>query len=203
MVATGATRKIEGRDSTGPAEEFPTLNRRTDGRPADVSDLAGQQRTARHTSHRAWLRRLWPLPAAVLALTLGASGVSQSQRVELAPSSSCDQIVRAIKRLAAAEHRQAQALQLMAKGGDTAWVEGKFQNLLERKRELSFTLKRISMDPVASDPGVNRCLSNGYQALYQSDRLSANIERILMATRLRSQSGPASPQIGRPPAATP
>ncbi len=91
----------------------------------------------------------------------------------------------------------------MARGGDSALVEGKFQILLERKRELSYTLKRISMDPVASDAGVNRCLSNGYQALYQSERLSANIERILMRSRLRSQSGSPLSELGRAPAATP
>ncbi|GEM_PF-2873296 len=130
-----------------------------------------------------------------LAIVLSAVGLlsgllhsanSFAQRAELSPATSCSEIVAAIKRLAAAEHEQAQALQLMARGGSPALVEQKLQILLERKRALQQTLKRISADPVAEEKTVDQCLSNGYQALYQSERLTANIERILMGNRFPS-----------------
>lgn len=194
---------MESRDSLPPVHALKPRCRRTDGEPGSGPSIAGRGRSTALPASGVLGKRLWLFPAAILILTLGAADSGLSQRVGLAPSTSCAQVVGAIKRLAAAEHHQAQALELMARGGDSALVEGKFQILLERKRELSYTLKRISMDPVASDAGVNRCLSNGYQALYQSERLSANIERILMRSRLRSQSGSPLSELGRAPAATP
>jgi hypothetical protein len=199
MIAAGASSGKESRDSTLSARILKPQGLQ----PGADSCAASQTGTSRLALLGALSKRRQLVAAGILALTLGVADSGLGQRLDLSPASSCAQIVAAIKRLAVAEHRQAQALELMARGGDAALVEGKFQILLERKRELSYTLKRISMDPVASDASVNRCLSNGYQALYQSERLSANIERILLHSRLHSQSDTPLSNLGRPSAANP
>jgi hypothetical protein len=201
MVAAGAPHGIKGSGSTAPADVLKLRDRRPYDGPKRQQYAAYREHVVGPYLSRVLNRWTQLFPAAILTLILGAASSVLGQPVELSPSTSCAEIVAAIKRLSTAEHHQAQALQLMARGGDSALVEGKFQILLERKRELSFTLKRISMDPVAADASVNKCLSSGYQALYQSERLSANIERLLLRSRLHSQSQLPLSGLGQPAAA--
>jgi hypothetical protein len=110
----------------------------------------------------------------------------------IAPADACPEISRAVSRLAAAEHQQAFALDLYAKANSGAGphrgalpaVEVRLAGMLERIGDLRATLQRVRSAPGAIDNStVGECLKVGEVALKQGERVSSEVERVVIEAR--------------------
>jgi len=117
----------------------------------------------------------------VIALIAGATSAAiAADQPELSPESACAEIRSGVSRLARAERAQADALQLAGHGADMAPVASQLHQLLARVADLRATLRKISQSRLTHDPAVADCLKLGYQALYDGEKLTTEVEQILL-----------------------
>lgn len=115
--------------------------------------------------------------ALIAAATSAAIGAEQS---ELSPESACAEIRSGVSRMARAERAQADALQLAGQGGDLAPVASQLHELLAQVADLRATLRKVSQSRLTHDPDVANCLTLGYRALYEAEKLTTEVEQILL-----------------------
>ncbi len=128
---------------------------------------------------------------AVVAL-LAAGSPARAELGAIPPADACPEISRAVGRLAAAEHQQAFALDLYSKAdgglgphrGALPAVEVRLAGMLERIGELRATLRRVRSEPGAlGNSMVGGCLEVGETALRQGERVSSEVERVVIEAR--------------------
>jgi hypothetical protein len=122
-----------------------------------------------------------------------------------APSNACSQIHASLRHLAQAERDQAFALDLYSHGGElptadarfhrlpwtwlsaptprAAMVETSYHRLRETMRDLREILRRVHASRFAGDPQVGECLELGYDAVFKADKVSSDVERVLIIAR--------------------
>jgi hypothetical protein len=120
----------------------------------------------------------------------------------------CPEISRSVSRLAAAEHRQAFALDLYSKAagapgphrGALPMVEVRLTEMLAQTDELRTTLRRVRAEPGALDDStVRECVTVGEAALKQSEHVNSEVERIVIEGRSYAPNS-ATPGAVRSPA---
>jgi len=115
---------------------------------------------------------------AVVAITASA-GICADES-ELSAESACAEIRASVSRLARAERSQADALQLVGHGADLAPVASQLNRLLAQVADLRATLRKVSQSRLTHDPAVASCLTLGYRALYDAEKLTTEVEQILL-----------------------
>jgi hypothetical protein len=130
------------------------------------------------------------LIAIAILLLFGIATAAEEAAVE--PSDACPQIGRAVNRVAAAEHQQSFALDLYAKTnegrgpnrGAIPAVEARLADMLARIADLRTTLRRVrAARGASSDPTIQECLRVGGAALGRAERVSSEVERIVIEAR--------------------
>ncbi|MDO8432865.1 MAG: hypothetical protein Q7S58_10710 [Candidatus Binatus sp.] len=91
----------------------------------------------------------------------------------------CHEIKAALNALAAAEHRQALALDLASEGASSAIVAARLSDLLDRSQDLRVVLKRARHSKVARETMVDQCTRMGFRALVISEKLTSDVEAVL------------------------
>ncbi|HTW88113.1 MAG TPA: hypothetical protein VMD75_08905 [Candidatus Binataceae bacterium] len=128
---------------------------------------------------------------AVAALLAGGSP-AWAGPPPIAPADACPAISRAVGGLAAAEHQQAFALDLYSKAeggagphrGALPAVEIRLAAMLERIGDLRATLERVRSAPGAlGNSTVEQCLEVGEAALRRGERVSSEVERVVIEAR--------------------
>ena len=141
---------------------------------------------------------------------MAVAAVAGAETGGIAPSDACPEISRAVDRLAQAEHQQAFALDLYSKSdagpgphrGALPSVEAQLAEMLARLDDLRATLQRVRAAPgAAANPTVRECLEVGESALKQGERVSSEVERVVMDARGYPPAGAASPLRSAAPAA--
>ncbi len=118
---------------------------------------------------------------ALIALIARASSVATAaDQSELSGETACNEIRSDVSRMAKAERAEADALQLVGQGGDLAAVASQLNELLAKVAVLRDTLHKISQSRLTKDPDVANCLKLGYQALYEAEKLTTEVEQILL-----------------------
>jgi hypothetical protein len=102
------------------------------------------------------------------------------EQVETSPSSSCSEIHQELSRLARAERDQALALQLFSRGAGAPIVQARLQELQEVSADLRETLRRVHASRIANDSSVSECLKLGYQSLFAAEKVTSEVERVLI-----------------------
>jgi len=111
----------------------------------------------------------------------------------------CREIKTALHSLADSEHDESLALDLASIGGNsTAMVEARLSVLLERTQDLRVALRHARKSPVARDPSVRQCMRMGIRALVISQRLSSDVETVLLGA---ADSLVKAPEVMSSPAA--
>lgn len=127
-----------------------------------------------------------------LAALLAGGSPAWAGPIAIAPADACPEISRAVGGLAAAEHQQAFALDLYSKAdggpgphrGALPAVEVRLAAMLERIGDLRATLERVRSAPGAIDNSmVKECLKVGEVALRQGERVSSEVERVVIEAR--------------------
>ncbi len=129
---------------------------------------------------------------------------------ELTAEGACDRIRDAIRTLAKSERDQALALDLVARGGSTAIVETRLNDLLERSGDLRTILASVRLNRIADDQYVEQCLTTGFRSLVDAERLSSDVEEVLFGAEGNPRAGattatvrPPVPRSAAPPPAPP
>lgn len=113
------------------------------------------------------------------AASAGAEPVIGEQS-EASPSALCSEIHQELSRLARAEREQALALQLFSRGAGAPIVQARLQQLQEVSADLRETLRRVHASRVANDSSVSECLKLGYQSLFAAEKVTSEVERVLI-----------------------
>jgi hypothetical protein len=71
-------------------------------------------------------------------------------------------------------------------------VEGGLAVVLERTSTLRALLREVRLKPVAAQPEIATCVTQGYRALYEAERLSSDLEGVVMELRGYPLAGPGS-----------
>jgi len=145
------------------------------------------------------------LLASALALASGAAagGSVNSGAVaapELTADSACGEIRAALNDLAKAERAQALALDLVSAEGAGVIVETRLSELLQRSNDLRVTLRRVRQSPVGGDQYVSQCITIGFRALVEAEKLSTDVEEVMYGA---SSAPPAAASALKPAAAPP
>lgn len=128
---------------------------------------------------RAFRSALTAVMVIALIAVAASAGIGADQS-ELSPETACTEIRAGVTRLARAEHAQADALQLAGHGGDLAPVASQLHLLLAQVADLRATLRKVSQSRLTRDPAVANCLKLGYRALYDGEKLTTEVEQILL-----------------------
>jgi len=118
------------------------------------------------------------LALAILAIV--ACPRAMATQSELAAEDACAEVRLGIAHLAKAERAQADALQLVRNGGDFAPVAGQLHRVLERSADLRTTLRNLGQGKLAHDAAVANCLKLGNQILREAEKLTTEVEQILL-----------------------
>ena len=119
--------------------------------------------------------------AIVIAALAGAWGFAFcGDSSELSAETACNEIRSSVSSVARAERAEADALQLAGEGGDLASVANQLDQLLGRVGVLRDTLRKVSHSRLTHDPDVANCLTLGYRALYEAEKLTTEVEQILL-----------------------
>jgi hypothetical protein len=122
------------------------------------------------------------LTAAIVIAALASAwgGAVCGESSELSAETACNEIRSRVSGVAHAERAEADALQLAGQGGDLASVESQLDQLLDRVASLRDTLRKVSHSRLTHDPDVANCLTLGYRALYEAEKLTTEVEQILL-----------------------
>ena len=119
---------------------------------------------------------------------------------ENSAEAACTEIKTALRALGDSEHDESLALDLASNGGNSAAiVEARLSVLLDRTQDLRVALQHARQSPVARDPMVDQCTRMGFRALVVSEKLSSDVETVLLgggdsvANAPELQSSPAAP----------
>jgi hypothetical protein len=138
---------------------------------------------------------LCPLIAAAVALAAApsvraeppvASALAEpvsGEQSEPSPSASCSEIHQALTRLAQAERDQALALQLFSRGAAVPIVQARLQRLQQVSADLREILRRVHASRLGHDSSVSECLKLGYQSLFAAEKVTSEVERVLIKAR--------------------
>jgi len=118
--------------------------------------------------------------ALIASIALATNAARSGDPSELSAESACADIRSGVSRLARAERAEADALQLAGQGADLASVASRLDLLLAREADLRNTLRRVSHSRLTHDPDVENCLKLGYRALYEAEKLTTEVEQILL-----------------------
>ncbi len=118
--------------------------------------------------------------AAIVLIASAASAAIGADKSGLSPENACTEIRSGVSELARAERAQADALQLAGHGADMAPVATQLHRLLGKVADLRATLHKISQSRLTHDPDVANCLKLGYRALYEAEKLTTEVEQILL-----------------------
>ncbi len=118
-------------------------------------------------------------------------------QVETSGGAACAEIHAALDRLAAAERRQALALELYSRGGELPMVETRFQQLQQASADLREILRRVHAGRIAREPSVAECLEVGYKVLFTADRVISEVERVLIEARGKTTRDGGGVQLAR------
>jgi hypothetical protein len=118
------------------------------------------------------------LALAILAIVACPSAMATQS--ELAAEDACAEVRLGITQLAKAERAQADALQLARNGGDFAPVASQLHQVLERSADLRITLRNFGQGKLAHDAAVANCLKLGNQILREAEKLTTEVEQILL-----------------------
>ncbi len=119
------------------------------------------------------------------ALALAAlTNVSRSSAIaaqsQITGDEACAEVRVEIAHLAKAERAQADALQLARNGNDFAPVANQLHQVLDRSAELRTTLRNLGESKLARDAAVANCLKLGNQTLIEAEKLTTEVEQILL-----------------------
>jgi len=137
----------------------------------------------------------------LIVVIAGASGAAiAAGQSDPSPESACSEIRSGVSRMARAERAQADALQLAGQAGNFAPVASQLNDLLARVAALRDTLHKVSQSRLTHEADVANCLKLGYQALYEAQKLTTEVEQILLlhigiplsAERRRDEGRPRS-----------
>jgi hypothetical protein len=92
---------------------------------------------------------------------------------------SCSAIRHALSGLGQAERDQAFALELFSRGGQLSMVEVRYESMQHADGDLREILRRVRASRLGADQSVSECLRLGYQSLFASEKVGAEVERIL------------------------
>jgi hypothetical protein len=143
----------------------------------------------------------WSIPVVAF---LAVAAVAWAETGVVAPSEACPEISRAVDGLAKAEHQQAFALDLYSKSdagpgphrGALPAVEARLAEMLARIDDLRTTLRRVRAAPGApGNPAVRECIEVGESALRQGERVSSEVERVVVDARGYPPAGTASAPV--------
>jgi hypothetical protein len=123
------------------------------------------------------------LVALVALLAVLAAPAAALAETSVADNDDCARIQNAVTSLAQAERREAENLHLLAHGAALPIVEGGLEKVLERTSALRGLLREVRLKPVAAQPEVANCVTQGYRALYEAERLSSDLEGVVMELR--------------------
>ena len=126
--------------------------------------------------------------AAIAMLTLNATVARCAGAKAIVPEVDCNQIRESVHRVAKVERDEALALHLMADGKPTPMVQTRLTELQARIGELRETLKQARRAP--HDSNLSDCIEMGWQSLADAEKLSSQIQEIVM-----DEGGPLGPQI--------
>lgn len=115
----------------------------------------------------------------------------------------CADIRGALSALAKAEREQALALSLNRPGSSTAAIEIKLNDLLAHTQQLRDALKSARTSGAARDPHLEQCIAAGFGALVDAEKLSSDVQAIVLERRgysgeSRALTPPASPPARQP-----
>jgi hypothetical protein len=114
--------------------------------------------------------------ASIIAVLLIAFATAASA----APSDTCSMVRSALTKLSQAEHQQALALDLYAKGKSLPAVEVALTNMTLQIENLKRVLEAASTD---GNPDAVECVAMGERALTQAQRLTAVVETVVLKGR--------------------
>ena len=123
------------------------------------------------------------LLAGVLALAVLAivtCPIARAAQSELTGDEACAEVRLGIAHLAKAERAQADALQLARNGDDFAPVANQLHQVLDRSAELRKTLRNLGKSKLTHDAAVANCLKLGNQTLVEAEKLTTEVEQILL-----------------------
>jgi len=118
--------------------------------------------------------------AVIVLIAAAASTGIGADKSGLSAENACAEIRSGVSGLARAERAQADALQLAGNGADMAPVASHLHRLLGKVADLRATLHKISQSRLTHDPDVANCLKLGYRALYEAEKLTTEVEQILL-----------------------
>lgn len=136
----------------------------------------------------------------ILASIDCALGQTGNQTGALTAYQACADIRGALSALAKAEREQALALSLNPRGSSTAAIEIKLNDLLARTQQLRDALKSARTSGSRRDPHLEQCIAAGFAALVDAEKLSSEVQAIVLERRGYSgESRALTPPASSPP----
>ena len=132
-----------------------------------------------------------------------ALGQTGNQTGALTAYQACADIRGALSALAKVEREQALALSLNPRGSSTAAIEIKLNDLMERTQQLRDALKAARTSSTARDPHLEQCIAAGFAALVDAEKLSSQVQAIVLERRGYSGESRALTPPAIPPAPQP
>lgn len=122
------------------------------------------------------------------------------------PENACGAIKSAMSALADSERAEALGLNLTTNSATAAIVEVRLNDLIERSDQLRSALRAVRMSSVSRDSEVQECIAMGDRTLESAEKLSSDVEEILLyssnyhvAEEPTLRSGEPAPEPALPP----
>jgi hypothetical protein len=132
-----------------------------------------------HTGHR--IKTIVPVAVAIAsAFGLTAHAGGSVDQIDKSAGGYCGAIHHALTNLAQAERDQALSLQLFSCGGQLAIVETRYRRLEQASGDLREILRRVRASRDSSEPALAECLKLGYQVLFAAEKVTSEVEPILI-----------------------
>ena len=134
-----------------------------------------------------------------MAIITAAAVIAMAGAIASAQDDTCVSIRTALTNLSDAEHQQALALDLYAKGSGLPAVEVGLSTMTDRMEDLKNALAKANAAP---DPDAARCIAMGNHALVAAEHLTSIVEGVVIKGRdLPAAQSPADQTTGAPSAA--
>jgi len=150
---------------------------------------------------RRGLRSVVTAGLTIALIVLAADAAICADSPEISPEGACAAIRRDVGHVARVERAEADALELAGHGADMASVATQLDELLAKVSDLRITLHKVSQSRLTHDPDVANCLKLGYRALYEAEKLTTEVEQILLQQTGHAASSEKRRDENRPRAA--
>jgi hypothetical protein len=139
------------------------------------------------------LARCIALLSMFVMLAPGSAASDSEQASDIYTSeNACSAIKAGMSALADSERAEALGLNLTTNAATAAVVEVRLNDLIERSDQLRATLRAVRISSVSNDSEVQECLAMGERTLASAEKLSSDVEEILLySTDYHVADGPS------------